>query len=319
MAHTPKFFDEELNRDITRLLALKKAPGREARKKYWALFEDIKKHHKICSSTIYGEMRKDRPGTYKGHVYHSLNIPVTPEEQRMFEELLARKMIISEIQKYMSRTLGIPYGSKRVMRLRKMIAANPSPPAEPSAFDDNIRALFYSFSKLDLSDPEASHIIRLQPDPDPNIDKGKGSKAKPAQYKVSTDALKDALDIIIYSAESGGLKTSAIHRIKMEQMLSRRMHFVEKGLSITTPEMRQLEAIRKSLEQSPQSPQSQGLSPDIRVLVDCVREFNPEASIPDIIASAAKHSEKNKNCKMEVGAYMRELLNIGQEVLSECV
>lgn len=308
MAHTPKFFDEELNRDITRLKSLRRKPG--ARKEYWALFEDIKKRHNLCSSSIYGEMRKDRPGTYKNNVYRNLKIPVTPKEQRMFEELLARKMMLKDIQKYMSRTLGIPYGSKRMMKLRKMIAANPSPPGEPSAFDDDIRALFYNLSKLDLSDPDSSHVIRLQ------TGKEKESKAKSQEFKVSTDAIKDALDIIIYSAESGGLKTSAIHRIKMEQMLSRRMHFVDKGLSIPTAEMRQLEAIRKSLEQSPQSA---GFSPDIRVLVECVREFNPGASIPDIIASAAKHSENNKNCKIEVGPYMRELLNIGHEVLKECV
>lgn len=288
----PKVFDPELHNDIMKLKQLKIIPDR--RNKYLELKRILRKKYKLSESTIDNEIRKDVPGFFRASSRCSRMLPVTKEEQRMVEELFAVNMQQQEMMRLLSHHLGIAYGKKRLNKVRELIADNPSPPGTPSAFDDNLRTLFCRFSKLDLSDPMASHEIQIHSD----------------TYLVSTQTIKDAMDLIMYSASSGGKSSQLVARIKMERFLLHRMELIQKGQYIPTEELKQLELIRRSLDYAGAGSSAAGLSPDFKVLVACVREFAPDAHLHDIIGHAYKYAEKTPGAKMNVKEYMRELRRI---------
>ncbi|MBZ0202735.1 MAG: hypothetical protein K8I03_06940 [Ignavibacteria bacterium] len=304
MAKFTKTYDPLLNADIMQLKKLRRAPGKKT--EYWALFEEIKAKHKIRNTTVYAEMRKDTPGTYKTNYRHSVNIPITEMEVRMVEELLARKMVISQLKRYMAFHLGIPYGIKRLMKVRKMIAANPSPPDAPSAFDDNIRSLFYNYAKLDLSDPSATHEVVLP-----------GDGTCDTTHRVNSGVIRDSLDLIVYSASNGGRGTQDIHRIKMELLLTRRLNMVEQGLTITGAELKTIESVRKSLQSSPGGMGAEGFTPDFRVLYETVKYFAPDAGVPYILRAAMDIQEKIGGSTMDVKSYWKELMESVHKEMDE--
>ena len=145
--------DRELHKDIMKLKRLKVIPDR--RQEYLEYKRIVRRRYGLAETTIDNEIRKDMPGYYRANSRCSRMLPITEQEKRMVEELFAISMQQQEMMRIMSNHLGIAYGKKRLNKVRDLIARNPSPPGAPSAFDANLKTLFYGFCKLDLSDPNA--------------------------------------------------------------------------------------------------------------------------------------------------------------------
>jgi hypothetical protein len=275
----PKVFDPELHADIMKLKQLRIIPDRK--REYLDFKRSLRKKYKLSESTINNEVNKELPGYFRSTSRCSRMLPVTPQEQRMVEELFAVNMQQQEMMRLLSNHLGIAYGKKRLNKVREMITDNPSPPGTPSVFDDNLRTLFCRFSKLDLSDPLASHEIKIHND----------------TFLVSTQTIKDAIDLIMYSASSGGKSSQLVARIKMARFLLHRMELIQEGQYIPTEELKQLELIRRSLDTSGGASSASGLSPDFKVLLACVREFAPDArsGYPAARQQVYRKNQRRKN------------------------
>lgn len=286
--------DRELHKDIMKLKRLKVIPDR--RKEYLEYKRIVRRRYGLAETTIDNELRKDMPGYYRANSRCSRMLPITEQEKRMVEELFSIGMQQQEMMRLLSNHLGIAYGKKRLNKVRDLIAQNPSPPGSPSAFDGNLRTLFYGFCKLDLSDPNASHDIQIHTE----------------TFRVNTQTIKDSLDLIIYSAESGGKHALKIARLKMQRMLLHRYELVERGQYIPTEEMKQLELIRGSLKRE-DSGGAAGFSPDMRVMLETFKELAPGISPQEIVGTASNIAEKIKGTTIDIKPYMRELMNMAYE------
>jgi hypothetical protein len=293
-----KVIDPALHKDIMKLKQLKVIPDR--RKEYLEYKRVVRRRYCLSETTIDNELRKDMPGYYRANSRCSRMLPIADEEKRMVEELFAVGMQQQEMMRILSNHLGIAYGKKRLNKVRDLIALDPSPLGAPSAFDNNMRTLFYGFCKLDLSDPMASHDIQIHTE----------------TFRVNTQTIKDSLDLIIYSAEEGGKHAAEIAKLKMQRMLLHRYELIERGQYIPTEEMKQLELIRNSLNRS-DTPPAAMLSPDMRVMIEVFKELAPAVNVTDIVGTAAQLAEKFKGTTIDAEPYIRALMGIAAEEAAE--
>jgi hypothetical protein len=153
------------------------------------------------------------------------------------------------------------------------------------------------YCNIDLIDPKRTQKLKLN---------GK-------EYSANCGVIKQALEMIIYSAENEGKSTPAIHRLKMENMLSQKLEMVTKGQYLSSLELRALESIRRSLEK-------QGtvmFSPDYKVLVEVCRELKPDVSDVEIFMLADKHQRRIKESSEDIVPFRAEVRRLAAKEAEE--
>ncbi|MCC6865446.1 MAG: hypothetical protein IT280_04735 [Ignavibacteria bacterium] len=112
-----KEFNKELSDDIALLKALH---AKKDKSEFNAFKDELMNKHSISKATLYREMRKDMPGTYKVPNYNPPKMDITIEEALMVRELLLQGRQNQEIMKIMTRELGIHYYWDRFDSARKI-------------------------------------------------------------------------------------------------------------------------------------------------------------------------------------------------------
>ena len=113
-----KKFNQALNKDITELktLYIKKDKTEFRQKK-----AEIIRKHNISKATVYREMAKDVPGSYRQPKYRNRAPEVTAKEKDLVRSLLYKKMSIETVCSEMERLKSQNYTWKRINRIRKEI------------------------------------------------------------------------------------------------------------------------------------------------------------------------------------------------------
>lgn len=289
-----KKFNEKLNKDITLLKALH---SKRDKTEFMKMRNIVIKRHKINKCTVYRQMKRAIPGlpitarkNYK---------PITNEEMNMVSELLFKQFRIAEIRAALERLTGFGYSNERINKIRKEAEKRSNQPedTEHTAFGGNIRKLFIELCNFDLT--ELNRVQKL-------LLNGK-------EIKINCGVIRDAVDMLIFSAENEGKSTAAIHRQKMENMLSRKLELVSQGQYIAAYDLRILENIRQSLEK-------QGavtFSPDYKVLAEVCRELKPGISDVQIFFIADKHQRLIKESSEDIVPFRAEVRRLAAKEAEE--
>jgi hypothetical protein len=260
----------------------------------------VMKRHKIGKSTVYRQMKKETPGLKHTTAWGLSNSPVTEEEISMVHELLVKQMPLSEIRKALERHYGDNYPIRRIDRIRKVIDKrkwNDDEAGGETNFGDNLRKLFIEYSNLDLIDPARTVKLML-------IRK---------EYRANCGVIKDALDMIIYSAENEGKSTPVINRMKMEMMVSKKLDQITKGQHIAMYDMKALESIRRSLDTA----KNTSFHPDHKVLAEVCRELKPGITDVEIFMLAEKHHRNIHESTDDIVPYRDDVMRLAAEEAAE--
>jgi hypothetical protein len=292
-----KKFNEKLNKDIVRL---KELHARMDKTAFMKERNKVMKKHQISKYTVYKQMRKNVPGLEHSSSWGLSNSPITEEEILMVHEMLVKQTPLSDIRICLERYYGDNYPFRRVNRIRKEIDkrnwdTEGKEPAETN-FGKTLRMMFIEYSMIDLIEP--SRVVTL--------------KLGDMEYKVSCRALKDSLDMIIYSAENGGKDAAALNRLNMQLMLTRKMDHAIKGQHVNMYDLRILESIRRSLEAGAR--QAISSHPDSRVLAEVCRELKPGISDVEINLIADKHKSLVKGSSEDIVPFSEEIRDLTAQV-----
>src|SRR4030095_10642642 len=290
-----KKFNEKLNKDITLLKALH---AKRDKTEFMKMRNAVMKRHKLHKTTVYRQMKRAIPGMPATAQKNPR--PVTNEEINMVSELLFKQYRLSEIRAALERLTGFGYSSERINKIRKVAENRSNLPidAEVTAFGDNIRKLFIELCNVDLTDTTRSQKLLLR---------GK-------EIKINCGVIREAVDILVFSAENEGKPTAAIHRLMMENLLSKKLLLVTQGQYIAAYDLRILENIRHSLEETGGSVK---FSPDYKVLVEVCRELKPDVSDVEIFMLADKHQRLIKESSEDIVPFRKEVTELAVKEMEE--
>jgi len=275
-----KEFNKQLNEDVNRL---KKLRIKKDKTEYYKFFNVCLRRHKISRTTLWAEIRKAIPGVYRSINWDMRYRPITDEEVKMVYELLMQGFTLEKIKSVMEEKLGGNYSDTRMAKIRKMMEERlfELETDNTTAFGGEVCKLLKDYCNLDLMHPERTVEPELY-----------GKK-----YPVNCGVIKDAINMIIFSSEGGGKSTQEIQRIRMENMLSKKIDNMNASSQVSMVELRSAEIVRRSQEKS----QSGGsLNADSKVLIACCKELNPDITYSEIYGMANKYAASIKGSTEEI-------------------
>jgi len=116
-------FNKKLNEDITEL---KELHGKKDKADFNRRKAEIMKSHGISKATVYREMKKDVPGSYKRPLYNPPIREVTAKEKEMVKGMLFRQIPIAMIMAEMEEQTGESYSRDRIDKIRNEIEKDES-------------------------------------------------------------------------------------------------------------------------------------------------------------------------------------------------
>lgn len=269
-----KEFNKELHDDIVRLKKLKIKKDKTDYKKFMVV---LIRRHKLSKTTIEAELRKVTPGLYRSISWDLRYRPITDEEIRMVYELRYQNYTLEQVKSIMEEKLGGNYSDTRMAKIRiemeKRLFELDSD--KSTIFGGGIRQLFIEYCDLNLIDPTRTKDLLLY---------GK-------EYTVNCGTVKNAINSIILCAEHGGKSIPELHRIQMENILSKKITSMSESSQVSMTELRSAEIVRRSQEKSLSA---EKLSPNGKALMACCMELRPDLSYGEIYGIAMKHIKAAK-------------------------
>lgn len=297
----PKPFNKQLHKDILLLKKIAHAKGTPGYKK---VFSGIMQFHGISKSTIYNELAKEVPGSYKDYESKGRTVEISPREIDTVRELLKAGKTIDFIKNHMSIELGFSYSDIRLNKVKYILNSYGKPldplilnedeteidrtgpgqtpadpePAEPVKFKGNIRKFFYRLS----------HVEKISKDRTIRID------MEGNVFPVNKAMVKSFFDMLAASGETGGKSKGEIFRFNMETILLNESDMYRRGVYIAPGGVKQLESVRKSLaETSPDNEKNHSKGgynlDDIHM---AVRHFSPNTTREDVVRFLKSRSIK---------------------------
>jgi len=116
-------YNKKLNADI---MELKELHGKKDKTDFNRRKAEIMKSHGISKATVYREMKKDVPGSYKRPLYNPPIREVTAKEKEMVRGMLFRQIPIAMIMPEMEEQTGESYSRDRIEKIRNEIEKDDS-------------------------------------------------------------------------------------------------------------------------------------------------------------------------------------------------
>lgn len=116
-------YNKKLNEDITEL---KELHGKKDKTDFNRRKAEIMKSHGISKATVYREMKKEVPGSYKRPLYIPPIREVTAKEKEMVKGMLFRQIPIAMIMAEMEEQTGESYSRDRIDKIRNEIEKDES-------------------------------------------------------------------------------------------------------------------------------------------------------------------------------------------------
>ena len=154
-----KSFNPELNKDI---LALKPLWIQKDKTKFHKAAGEAMAKHGISLSTIYREMKKNIPGSYKMPNHKGPESPITEKEINMVKELMLKKVPVLNIGRIMEAETGEKYSWKKIDELRQIVDRRINESGAPldspftSSFGYNIAQIVEQALNFDKIAPNAN-------------------------------------------------------------------------------------------------------------------------------------------------------------------
>lgn len=277
-----KEFNQQLHDDVVKLRKLRLKKDKSEYKK---CFTVVQRRYKFSRTTLWAELRKEVPGQYRSISWELRYRPITDEEVKMVYELFYRRYTIEQIKTIMEERLGGNYSDTRMAKIRaEMEKRLPELETEDtSAFGGGINEIFSKFCDLELMHPDKKVNVNLL-----------GKK-----YKVNSGIARDAVKMMIISAENNGKDNEELRRIRMENMLSKKIDTMYSSSQVSMTELRNAELLRKSFEKKSSAHLSK-LTPDGRVLMELCRELRPDMTFIEIYEEAMKKIKSIKGTSEEI-------------------
>lgn len=288
----PKPFNKKLHKDVLLLKSISHAKGTPEYKK---VFNGIMQFHGISKATLYNELAKEVPGSYKEYESKGRTVEISRMEVDAVNELLKAGKTIDFIKNHMTVELGFSYSTIRLNKVKYILNSNGKPlnplilnedetevnhaesanktlnlcPTEPVKFKGNIRKFFYRLS----------HIANISKDRTIKID------MEGNVFPVHKGMVKSFFDTMAASGETGGKSKDEIFRFNMETILLNESDMYRKGVYIAPGWIKQLEFVRKSLaETSPENEKNISKGgynlDDIHIAVS---HFSPNTTREDVV------------------------------------
>ncbi|MEO8514581.1 MAG: hypothetical protein ABI543_13550, partial [Ignavibacteria bacterium] len=112
-----KKFNPDLQKDILKLSELKKTSPADFKKK----MEELSVKHSLSKSTLYRELGKPEPGSYRRRTHKPCMSKITNMELDLIAEMMIARKSNEEIMKEMSAIKGFDYSAVRLAKSKQKL------------------------------------------------------------------------------------------------------------------------------------------------------------------------------------------------------
>lgn len=315
-----KKFNKELNKDINGLKRLHMLKDKSEFKK---MKLKIMAKHKISKATIYREMKKEVPGSYKNPNYKPPARRVTAEEMELVRGMLYRQKTIEQIRSEMESSLGESYSWDRIDLIRRKIeeqenereqyskgqslksisskgmADNNGP--EDTTGSENTASILAGMQnnrqtggciQFEYESPHGKDmkeflltVLRVDSmDPNTFITVPTGNYS----VKLGYDAVKDIQRIIANSAAGKAYDVIEVAQINTKHLCAEQIRHFVNGRSHTIKEIREMKSILDEYKSQPST------MLDFEFIVDAVKHFAGEDVDREEIVLATNYMAKQR-------------------------
>ncbi len=303
-----KPFNSALNSDITKLKELFAVKGPK-NPEYKEMFSGIMQRHNLSRSTVYTELCKDTPGSYKKTDRKSWMVKISPREMDLVAELVVTGKKNHDICKAMSLEMGFNYTLRRLIKTRQKIATAAAViiKNDPKIIKHVIKTIPSGIkSLLDMENPQKTNYNPRNNNsvntPSAGSSKTKGCARKffyelsgidlsnlksiislnfyGSEKNVSASVIKECLDHIAASSEADGKNIYELTKFDIETLLLQQLKYAKLNQYISPVELKQLTAIHKTLLLHEENSVSGGYTLDDVFRV--VQRFSPNATREEV-------------------------------------
>ncbi len=299
-----KPFNQSLHDDIA---LLHKIDRKSSPVEFRRVFNGIMRKHSISRSTVFKELKKEVPGSYRSTSEPKNTMPIGEGEITRIKDLVMSRHSSGEIKTIMKLELGFNYSEHRLNSVKNIItsrinsalnnmpqvktqnsssplslgdglfgvgsaspSSNPAPvkAAAPTVpAPPGMREFFYHLCGLNLKEKNCIQELNFM-----GVD-----------CLISSQVIKECLDRMAHSAGSGGMHLHEAARFDMETVLMKQLKDATRGFFISPSGLKQLESIRRSLDRSDSTRESGPLNTE--AVIKTVKQFAPRTSRADILRS----------------------------------
>ncbi len=306
--------NQTLHDDIIKLRELHKSD----KSGYKKLFNEIIQKHSLSTASVYRELKKAKPGTYRKSVHKPNMVKISKRELDRLTELIVSKKTEPEILSEMSRFKHFSYSGARLARARMKLQIeadminNPKPkivqhfyspktidglkisgvsfirpdgkeglpPKNPNLpkFTGDASKLFYELANIDPETPEVIHKIEF------------GGTV----HYVHTSVIKECLDHIAASSVSGGGTISTSLKFTLETLLRGQLDKARRRGYLTSGELKQFTSVQKNLLSFEKETKPKGGNYSFDEVMHIVAFFSPSATREKVAGIITSHPFLNR-------------------------
>ena len=319
-----KQFNPTLHNDIIKLRKLNKSSPVEYKK----LLDKICIKHNLSRSTVYRELAKSKPGSYRRRPHKPCMSKITTHELELITEMIVAHKSDEEMLKEMSLVKGFDYSrvrlakAKQKIRIASHLINHPKPkivhhiydpkmvdgmkisnvsfirtdgkdgltPKDPKlpVYEGNASKFFYALAGIDTKDPDGIQKLSFP-----------GGEV----HYVKNSVIKGALDELAASSESGGKSKEGSVNFSIDVLLRNQLNSAMRRGYITPLELRQLASTTRVLTQLRNSQAPAGGNYSFDEVMHIVGVFSPGASREHVAKIIASHPFLDRTRSNPVPAY----------------
>lgn len=289
-------YNKKLNTDITEL---KNLHSKKDKTEFNKMKAEVMKQHNISKATVYREMKKDNPGSYKSPRYDPPIREITEKEKELVSGKLFKQMPIEQLRLEMEKQTGESYSWDRIDKIRsvieeeykyKPIAVSKKKQKEvesnESSHGEDIKFVLEKLLNIDKIEPNNIVTINM----------------KGMQVKLGADAITDIMIYISNSAAGKGRNVVEVMEINLKHLLAESVRRFSDGSVYSIRDLREVYAMYHKISGT-------GISNtiDFDLLVAVVQKFAPNTDRVDIMFETSELSEQFKGCSKEIEPDLEEM------------
>ncbi len=320
-----KQFNLSLHNDILRLRQLGNSSPQEHKK----LLDDICDKYKLSKATIYRELGKPKPGTYRKRNHKPYMTKITNLELELVTEMMLARKNDQQILIEMSIIKGFDYSRVRLGKVKQKIShaaqlvMNPKPKVVHHIFDpklvDGMKISNVTYIRADGKDgatPKNTHLPCYEGNASKFFYKVAGIDTKDPDgiqkltfpggevHYVKNSVIKGHLDGIAASSEAGGKSKEEAVAFSIDVLLRNQLNSAMRRGYITPLELRQLTSTTKQLTEIRNTLNSAGGNYSFDEVMHIVGVFSPTATRESVAKIIASHPFLDRTRTKPIPSYV---------------
>ncbi|GEM_PF-1500602 len=305
-----KEFNFSLHNDILKLRRIGDSSPAEHKK----CLQEICAKHKLSVATIYRELGKPKPGSYRKRKHKPCMTKITNLEMELMAEMMLARKSNEDIMKEMSEIKGFEYTLVRLIKAKQKVTTAAQLLSEPKP-----KVVHHIYNSKTSEGLKISHVPAIRADgkegaspKDPKVPQYQGNASQffctiagintkdpdgiqkltfpgGVVHYVKNSVIKGALDQIAASSEAGGRSKEESVNFSIDVLLRNQLNSAMRRGYITPLELRQLASTTKVLTQIRNSAASAGGFYSFDELMQIVGVLSPSASRESVAKIIASH------------------------------